>query len=265
MSTKRSEAKRFSRSRPGDSPVDTLLMKRSNSCEKQHICASWAERRGSGWRPRNASSTRGAKATVLGHDPARLKAALDKLGPDAAGAAINANDRTALDAFFAEVERIDYMVIAVSSGVASGPFRDLDVATLRRGFDNKFYSHFSAAQAALPAITKAGSITFVAGATARFADPGTIGFAAVNGAVCQLVPTLARELVPLRVNAVAPGAIDTPWWDGRPIALKEASAAQAPLRRLGRPEEVADAILCVARNPYITGVILDVDGGLHLT
>jgi NAD(P)-dependent dehydrogenase (short-subunit alcohol dehydrogenase family) len=207
----------------------------------------------------------GGKVTVLGRDPTRLTAALAKLGPNAAGASIDAGDRTALDAFFAEVERIDYLVIAVSSGVASGPFRDLDVATLRRGFDNKFCSHFSVAQAALPAMTEAGSITFVAGATARFANPGTIGLAAVNGAVCQLVPTLARELVPLRVNAVAPGGIDTPWWNSRPVAQKQASAAQAPLKRLGRPEEVADAILCVARNPYITGVILDVDGGLHLT
>ena len=207
----------------------------------------------------------GGRATVLGRNPTRLKAALEKLGPNAVGAAIDAGDRAALDAFFAESREVDYMVVAASSGVASGPFRDLDVAALRRGFDNKFYTHFNVAQAALPAMTEAGSITLVAGATARFANPGMVGLAAVNGAVCQLVPTLARELVPLRVNAVAPGGIDTPWWNGRPAGQKTAAAAQAPLGRLGRPEEVAEAILCVACNPYITGVILEVDGGLHLT
>ena len=75
---------------------------------------------------------------------------------------------------------------------------------------------------------------------------------------------LAKVVGPeVRVNAVAPGLIDTPWtadWD----AIRGAVSAMAPLKRSGTPGDVADVILSLASTPYVTGQVLVVDGGLGL-
>ena len=83
-----------------------------------------------------------------------------------------------------------------------------------------------------------------------------------------MVPPLAAELAPVRVNAVSPGVIDTPWWDGMPAdqraAFFEGVAAGVPVGRVGRPDDVAAAVLYLAGNGFVTGTVLDVSGGLTL-
>ena len=124
-------------------------------------------------------------------------------------------------------------------------------------------------QAALPQLRQDGSVTMVTAATARAAFPGTAGIAAVNGALETMVAPLAVELGPLRVNAVSPGVIDTHWWDAMPEdqrrAYFESVAAVSPVRRLGNPDDVADAIVFLAGAGFITGTVLECTGGSNLT
>ena len=105
------------------------------------------------------------------------------------------------------------------------------------------------------------------GAAARAAMPGTAGVAAVNGALQSMVPTLARELAPLRVNALSPGLVATPVYDGMPQSARDAMYRQAadrlPVRRIGAAEDLGSAALFLMSNGYTTG-ILDVDGGARL-
>jgi NAD(P)-dependent dehydrogenase (short-subunit alcohol dehydrogenase family) len=81
-----------------------------------------------------------------------------------------------------------------------------------------------------------------------------------------MVPILAKELKPLRVNAVSPGVIDTPWWDFLPVDMKRGVFAdfsrQILVGRVGRPEEVAAAICAVLENPYINGTVIGCHGGI---
>ena len=91
---------------------------------------------------------------------------------------------------------------------------------------------------------------------------------AINGALEAMVRPLAKELKPTRVNAVSPGVIDTPWWHRLPAEQRQAVfdryANLASVGRVGRAEDVADAILFLIRNGFITGTVLECDGGLHL-
>lgn len=83
-----------------------------------------------------------------------------------------------------------------------------------------------------------------------------------------MVPTLAVELRPLRVNAVSAGVIATPWWDRVPESFRNdffaQSAASAPVGRVGQPEDVAQAIVFLIQNTFMTGSIIDCDGGARL-
>ena len=74
----------------------------------------------------------------------------------------------------------------------------------------KLIGYLAAAQAALTSLAERGSITFVGGAAGRFAMPGTVGLAAVNGALEAATRTLAKEIAPRRVNLVSPGLTHCP-------------------------------------------------------
>ena len=88
---------------------------------------------------------------------------------------------------------------------------------------------------------------------------GAAAVAAVEG----MTRALALDLAPIRVNAVAPGLIDTPLWDafGSQREAIIASTAGLPVGRVGRPEEVASAVIFLMSNGFITGVVLPIDGG----
>jgi ketoreductase RED2 len=92
----------------------------------------------------------------------------------------------------------------------------------------------------------------------------SIPYACSKAALSHMTRLLANTLGPaIRVNAVAPGLVDTPWtedWD----VVREFVHAQAPLRRSATPEDVAELIVGLARSAYVTGEVVLVDGGLHL-
>lgn len=142
----------------------------------------------------------------------------------------------------------------------------MSLAELREGFEEKFWSQLETVQSALPYLRSEGSVTLITAISAVAKLPGVSGLAAVNGALELMVPIWARELRTIRFNAVSPGVIDTPWWDFVPKEDRQAAFAQytagIPVARAGRPEEVADAIVFLAGNGYITGKVLGVDGGI---
>lgn len=217
-----------------------------------------------------AFATRGASVTITGRSKDRLDQAAQRIGYPVEVAELDATDRAALDAFFADTGAIDHLVLTASPGaVGAGPFAGLDEAALRQAFDGKVFAHVKAIQAALPRLRPDGSVTIVSAASARSAFAGTAGLAAANGALEAMVAPLAVELAPLRVNAVSPGIIDTQWWHGMPDdqrrAFFDAAAAATPARRVGRPEDVADAIVYLAGAGFVSGTVLECTGGSNLT
>ncbi|MDX1738854.1 MAG: SDR family oxidoreductase, partial [Alphaproteobacteria bacterium] len=108
----------------------------------------------------------------------------------------------------------------------------------------------------------------VSGSPARKCGPGQIALSSVGGAVEAFVRGVAPELAPKRINVVSPGLISTPMFGDDKEARDEqlgAKTANNLIPRPGKPEEVAQAILFVATNDFVTGTTVDVDGGILLS
>jgi len=217
-----------------------------------------------------AFAAAGADVVITSRSPERLAAAAARISPSVPTHTLDATDPGAVTAFFENIETVDHLVLALSPGaVAVGPLATLDEKDLRTAFDGKFFAHVRVLQAAAPHLSRDGSVTFLSAASARSAAPGTAGLAAANGAIEAMVPPLAAELAPVRVNAVSPGIIDTQWWDGLPAdqraAFFQAAGAASPAGRVGTPDDVAAAITYLAGAGFVTGTVLECAGGANLT
>lgn len=205
----------------------------------------------------------GASVTVTGRNIEKLTAANQK---KLQTAQIDSSNPDALKSFFNFHGNIDHLIIAVGSTKGLGKFKDLTLADLRLGFEEKYWSQLNTLKAALPYINKKGSITLITAITGRARMPGTSGIGSINGALEIFVPILAKELKPIRINAISPGVVDTSWWDFLPQAVKKKSfesyASQIAVGRIAQPEDIAHAILFLTESNYITGEIIAMDGGL---
>jgi ketoreductase RED2 len=149
------------------------------------------------------------------------------------------------------------------------PHADLEAATpevWRRIFDVNVVGTWQVTVAAVPHLrsTGHGQVINVSSLAGEKPTGSSIPYACSKAAVSHMTRLLANSLGPdIRVNAVAPGLVDTPWtadWG----AVREFVTAQAPLQRSATPEDVAEVILGLARASYVTGEVVLVDGGLHL-
>ncbi|MBI5040046.1 MAG: SDR family oxidoreductase [Gammaproteobacteria bacterium] len=210
----------------------------------------------------------GYRVVITARTQARVDETLAKLAHDIAGQPLDYADRPGIAAAFARIGAFDHLVLAGAGPATWGAFESLDRDAVQAAFASKFWGYFDTLQAALPQLAKQGSITLVSGAAARVALPGTVGLAAVNGAIERMGVTLAKELAPRRVNVVSPGLVDTPAYDWMAPEARQAmldgAAAKLRVQRYGTPDDIAQAVAFLMTNPYVTGSILDVDGGVRL-
>ncbi len=149
------------------------------------------------------------------------------------------------------------------------PHADLDAATeeiFRHILDVNLIGTFELTKLALPHLraTGAGSVVNVTSIAGLRPTGSSVPYAVSKAALNHLTALLANVTGPeVRVNAVAPGLIRTPWTaDWGPI--HDLMSSRAPLGRSGEPDDIAAAIADVAANPYLTGQVVVVDGGLSL-
>jgi NAD(P)-dependent dehydrogenase (short-subunit alcohol dehydrogenase family) len=211
-----------------------------------------------------AAQTEGAQVLVTGRSPERLRAAQAELGNAARAVALDVADEAGTRALFEGTGRIDHIFITAGS-VALDARLAPDSASLRPAMDVRFWGAFNAAKYGAARMNAGGSITFMSGTTARRPLRGAAVATASCGAVEAFARSLAIDLAPIRVNTLQPGYVDTPMLDEllgeARVAIKQEAGARLPVGRIGRPEELADAVLFLMKNGYVTGITLTVDGG----
>ncbi|ANU07511.1 SDR family NAD(P)-dependent oxidoreductase [Paraurantiacibacter namhicola] len=171
----------------------------------------------------------------------------------------------------------------LNAGIAHGrPIEKLDFADWRRVMAVNLDGMFLSLKTALAAMDRGGSAVLTASATGVKAEPGIAAYAASKAATIQLARVAAKEVAPrgIRVNAIAPGGVDTAIWDTAPFfkqlvedhggdrqaALDAMASAGTPLGQFATPELIAAqiAFLLSADAASITGTALVTDGGYTL-
>ncbi len=212
----------------------------------------------------------GMDVTIVGRSADRLNAARAELEQTARGrvgtvrADIGREEEVA--ELFAEVGRVEHVAVtAMDASGAYGRTAEVTSATARAVVDTKLLGAWLVGKYAAGRVT--GSITYTSGINAYRPNGSNTIVAAANGALASLTYGLAIELAPVRVNVISPGWVDTPIWDQLGMDKQAAFAELAgrlPVRRIGTPDDIAQAFVSVMRNGFVTGTVLHVDGGHRL-
>jgi NAD(P)-dependent dehydrogenase (short-subunit alcohol dehydrogenase family) len=240
----------------------------------------------------------GAVARALGREGARVaigyRSARDSAqanveqieagGGEAFAGVLDVTEHTSIEDFVASVvERYGAVHVLVNTAGRIDPrdavrFRDLVPSELGELLDVDVLGSVRMCQAVRPHMEAAGggAIVNFSGSYGNGVDQENlvnsvaVGYCTAKGAVRALTASLARDLAPaIRVNAISPGAIEANWEDDWEIPKEhvEQALAMTPLKRMGLPEEIAEATLFLASDGggYVTGQVLQVDGGWLMT
>jgi 3-oxoacyl-[acyl-carrier protein] reductase len=182
------------------------------------------------------------------------------------GLAVDITDADAVAVAVAQVVRELGAPAALVNAAGIYPPTTLETATVelyRRTFDVNVLGTLLVTQAAAPHLADGGAIVNFASIDAFVPSPGQLVYCASKAAVVALTKSLALELAPrVRVNALAPGWVDTP--GNRATGRMEAALADVPLGRAATPEEMADLVWFLAgegRAAYVTGETITATGG----
>ena len=206
----------------------------------------------------------GAEVIAVSRNP-------DKAGDVPAGIKLkkcDVLDREAVQALLKECAPYDILVSAATGGSrAVGPFLEMDMDGYKASFD-KLWGYANVVRFGAAHLSDEGAIVLVSGAPARKIRPGQVAIGSVGGAVEVLVRAIAPEIAPKRINIVSPGVIDTPMV---PLQGEERAAFYAKMTagniipRAGTADEVAQGIMFMIQNDFVTGTTVDVDGGWLLS
>jgi NAD(P)-dependent dehydrogenase (short-subunit alcohol dehydrogenase family) len=209
----------------------------------------------------------GADVILTGRNPERLQHAASELGAQST-ATFDANDSTALQAFFEHLAGPIDHVMVTAGAPHYGPLLEMTPEEVGRGLTEHLLLALEVARAAAGKVRPSGSLVFMGGTGARRPRAGLGIASTATVAFPTLIATLALELAPIRVNLIAAGFVDTPLsasilgddLDKRRDELR----ATLPIGRVVGPADVAALAVHIMSNTALTGATYDVDGGQQL-
>ena len=210
----------------------------------------------------------GASVTAFGRSADNIANAKRRAPESVRFEQVDVLDRDALAETFAANAPFDILVNAATGGErAAGPFLTMDLDGFQGSF-RKLWGYTNTVRLGAEHMSADGTIVLVSGFPARRCGPGFIALSTVGNAVEGFVRGVAPELAPRRINVVSPGVIDTPMFAMSGEArgqFFDRTTAKHLIPRAGTAEEVADGILFVVGNDFVTGTTVDVDGGALLS
>ncbi|MEV4347204.1 SDR family oxidoreductase [Actinoplanes sp. NPDC049596] len=219
--------------------------------------------RGSGIARAVVAGVREAGATVIAASRNR-DALISAYGDELSLESVDVTDEASVAALAERLGHVDH-VVSTASARARGNLGDLEPDAVLQSLSTKVLGPILLAKHFAPRMPRDGSFVFFSGATARKPAPGMLAVAATNGGVDAVTRALAVEVAPLRVNAIAPGTIDSGAYDAlgeqRKAELFASRAGRNPAGRVGDPSDAARAVLYALTSTFTTGTTLAVDGG----
>ena len=241
---------------------------------KEKVAVITGGSRGIGFATAEAFLREGAAVIIGASSPASAEKAVTKLKekyPDAQVGGISPNlssleeVRSAFHGIVETYGRIDILVNNAGMSERT-PFTEYTEEMFDKVMNLNVKGVFNATRAAVDFMVAQGSgvILSTSSMVSKYGQPSGFSYPASKFAVNGMTVSLARELGPkgIRVNAVAPGITETDMMKAVPKEVIDPMIAQIPLRRLGQPEDIANAYVFLASDEasYITGVVLSVDG-----
>ena len=218
-------------------------------------------------------ASEGASVAITGRNEKTLAAAKTETGA-ALASVCDIADPEAMAAFYKDLQPVmdGIDMLVVNAGVGGfAPAREVTTQFWDDTHDVNLRGAFFAAQKALPLMGEGGSIVFTGSIGSVLGIPGNCVYAAAKAGLRAVARTLAAELVAekIRVNIVSPGPTETPIIHRSGLSpegiegMRKMMTEAVPMKRMGTPEEIADAILFLSSKEasFITGVDLYVDGG----
>lgn len=213
-------------------------------------------------------ATRGDHIILAGRDNNKLSDACQRLqstGTTVESVMLNIADEKQVARLGQTMEPVDHMIVTAGSQAPGGVLTTLDLSAAKQVFDTKFWGSLAVAHHLSGKIKPGGTLTFTTGFLSRRTVPGTIVKTTMNAALESAVKMLAKELSPLRVNAISPGLTDTEAYAGMTLEARQQMLTRAaenlPAKAYGRAEDQAKGYLFVIDNPFVTGSVVDIDGG----
>jgi NAD(P)-dependent dehydrogenase (short-subunit alcohol dehydrogenase family) len=241
---------------------DTCPRVNASGLSGKRVLVVGASGHGTGAATAAAVKRLGGDVVLAARSARGLATAAEVVGEPVETVEFDMTDADAVEAAIASLGNLDHVAITADTG-QPGPFLEQPIAEARDRFE-KFWGHFHVARAAAPRLRPGGSIVFCSSIAALAPARTGAVLTAVNAAINGLTLALARELAPLRVNAVAPSYMLN---DDAPAAARREAEAWArdalPVGRATHIEETAAAIAFLMMQPTTTAVILAIDGGLR--
>jgi len=224
-----------------------------------------------------AFAREGAQVAITGRDEQTLKNAENEIGSSALTIRADAARIADLDAAMAKVrdrfKRID--ALFVNAGIGRFvPMAEVTEAVFDEIVTVNLKGAFFTVQKALPLMARGSAVVLNASINAHIGLPGTTVYGATKAAVVNMAKTMSADLAErgIRVNVVSPGPIETPIFDRVGISseqsrqTKEWLQSQTLVKRMGQPEEIAEAVLYLSSDAasFIVGTEIVIDGGMTI-
>jgi NAD(P)-dependent dehydrogenase (short-subunit alcohol dehydrogenase family) len=214
------------------------------------------------------AASQGAKVVVVSSNAERVQKAVECIGGEAEGQAVDVSDERVVATFFSELGAFDHLVFTAGDSLHLHNLAATDLQQARRAFELRYWAALAAVKHGSPHIRKEGSIVLTTGIAGQRPQKGWVIAASVCGTIEALTRALAVELAPIRVNAVSPGIVRTNLWQNMTAPererLYESVGSSLPVGRVGEASEIAQAYLFLMQEGFSTGQTVVVDGGTVL-